>query len=166
MATKFLDENGLLYFWSKIKATFIAKDGTKVLSANDYTTTEKTKLGNIEAEANKYVLPVASAAVLGGVKVDSSTIVINNGVISANSGLTFSRVASLPGVGQAGTIYLLATAGPATNVYDEYIWCDTTGTGVMGWEKIGSTSIDLSGYMLKTDMVAITNADIDTAVAT
>lgn len=166
MAAKFLDENGLLYFWSKIKSAFVAKDGTKVLSTNDYTTTEKDKLRDIAANANNYSLPIASTSTLGGVKVDGSTVVILNGIISANSGMTFNRVASLPGTGLTGIIYLLEVAGSSNNVYDEYIWCDVSGTGTMGWEKIGSTAIDLTGYMLKTDMVAVTNAEIDTVVAT
>ena len=56
MAKKYLDNNGLLYFWQKITNTFVKKDGTKVLSTNDYTTTEKTKLSGIEEGANKTVV--------------------------------------------------------------------------------------------------------------
>lgn len=41
----FLDENGLLYLWQKIVGKFVAKETGKGLSTNDYTTTEKTKLG-------------------------------------------------------------------------------------------------------------------------
>lgn len=164
-ATKVLTSDGLLYLWSKIKAGFVAKDGAKVLSTNDYTTIEKDKLSNIAANANNYSLPTATGSVLGGVKVDGSTVTINNGVISANGGVTFSRVASLPGTGVVGIIYLVPNAGSGGNVYDEYIWCDTTGSGTMGYEKIGTTAIDLSGYMLKADLVAVTNAEIDVIVA-
>ena len=165
MATKVLTSDGLLYLWSKIKAGFVAKDGAKVLSTNDYTTPEKNKLAGIADNANNYTLPTASSTVLGGVKVDGSTISIVNGVISANGGVTFQRVAVLPGTGTAGIIYLVPNSGGGGNVYDEYIWCDTTGSGTMGFEKIGTTAIDLSGYMLKTDIVAVTNAEIDTIVA-
>lgn len=35
---KFLDNNGLLYFWGKLKGYFVKKDGDKVLSTNDFTT--------------------------------------------------------------------------------------------------------------------------------
>lgn len=42
----------------------------KGLSTNDYTTPEKNKLAAIEAEANKYVLPAATASALG---VDPTT---------------------------------------------------------------------------------------------
>ena len=32
MAKKYLDDNGLLYFWGKIKAAFVEKNGSKQLS--------------------------------------------------------------------------------------------------------------------------------------
>lgn len=54
----------------------------KGLSANDYTTAEKTKLAGIAAGANKYTLPIASAQMLGGVKVGTN-LSISSGVLSA-----------------------------------------------------------------------------------
>lgn len=41
----YLDKNGLLYLWQKITSKFVAKESGKGLSTNDYTTTEKDKLG-------------------------------------------------------------------------------------------------------------------------
>ena len=58
--SKFLDSNGLLYFWQKVKAALAGKvDKTegKVLSSNDYTDAEKSKLAGIAAGANKYAHP-------------------------------------------------------------------------------------------------------------
>ena len=59
----FLDNDGLLYLWTKLKAMFAGKvdkvDG-KVLSTNDYTTAEKDKLKGIAANANNYVHPTNS----------------------------------------------------------------------------------------------------------
>ncbi len=52
---KFLDDNGLLYFWQKIKNAFVAKESGKGLSSNDYTTAEKTKLAGIEGGAKANV---------------------------------------------------------------------------------------------------------------
>lgn len=54
----------------------------KGLSTNDYTTPEKNKLAAIEAEANKYVLPAATASALGGVKIGSNITLANGGTIS------------------------------------------------------------------------------------
>lgn len=47
---------------------------------------ERSKLAPVEQGANAYTLPVASTDVLGGVKVDGSTIVSVDGVISAHVG--------------------------------------------------------------------------------
>ena len=47
MANSYLDKNGLLYVWQKIKEKFVAKETGKGLSTNDYTTTDKDKLGSL-----------------------------------------------------------------------------------------------------------------------
>lgn len=72
--SKFLDNNGVLYLWGKIKAAFVAKESGKGLSSNDYTTTEKEKLAGIAAGANAYVLPAATSTVRGGAKVSTATV--------------------------------------------------------------------------------------------
>lgn len=66
----------------------------KGLSTNDYTTSEKNKLAAIEAEANKYVLPAATASALGGVKIGSNITLANGGTIS----ITKNNVTSALGV--------------------------------------------------------------------
>ena len=66
--SKFLDENGLLYLWSKVKALLGAKvdkaEGMG-LSANDFTDADKGKLDGL----SNYTLPAATAETLGGIKV-------------------------------------------------------------------------------------------------
>lgn len=63
----------------------------KQLSTEDYTTAEKTKLAGIEANANNYTLPTATASALGGIKVganlaiDSSTGVLSGDYSAASS---------------------------------------------------------------------------------
>lgn len=68
----------------------ISSDGTiSTKTYNNVTTSvaglmsasDKAKLDGIEARANRYILPTASSAVLGGVKIGSG-IFISNGVIS------------------------------------------------------------------------------------
>lgn len=66
----------------------------KGLSTNDYTTPEKNKLAAIEAEANKYVLPAATASALGGVKIGSNITLADGGTIS----ITKANVTSALGV--------------------------------------------------------------------
>lgn len=51
----------------------VDKDGTKVLSTNDFTNTDKEKLDTVEEFANNYVLPDATTEQVGGVKLVDST---------------------------------------------------------------------------------------------
>jgi len=66
----------------------VDKVAGKSLTSNDFTTDYKTKLDNIEIEANKYILPTASDITLGGVKVDGVTITVTDGVISGANTLS------------------------------------------------------------------------------
>ena len=53
------------------------------------------------------------------------------------------------------TIYLIANVGEENNSYDEYIVYDGTP------EKIGTTKVDLTNYVQDSDLIAITNGEID-----
>lgn len=78
----YLDKDGVVFLWGKIKGKFVAKESGKGLSTNDYTTTEKNKLAGIATNANNYNLPTASSTVLGGVKVGTN-LSISSGVLNA-----------------------------------------------------------------------------------
>ena len=71
------------------------------------------------------------------------------------SGFKYSVVDDLPQTGKSDTIYLKANGGSDRNIYDEFIWVNSK------WEQLGTKQIDLSGYMKKTDMVALTTSEID-----
>lgn len=73
------DLTGQLLILEKTKVNKVEGKG---LSTNDYTTPEKNKLAAIEAEANKYVLPAATASALGGVKIGSNITLADGGTIS------------------------------------------------------------------------------------
>ena len=66
-------------------ATKVDKVSGKQLSTEDYTTAEKTKLAGVDIGANKYVLPVASATVSGGIKVGANLQIVD-GVLNAVQG--------------------------------------------------------------------------------
>lgn len=66
----------------------------KELSSNDFTDAYKTKLDGIAAQANKYVLPAATASALGGVKIGSNITLANGGTIS----ITKTNITSALGV--------------------------------------------------------------------
>lgn len=78
--SKFLDENGLLYLWGKLKSMFaekVDKVEGMALSSNDFTSEEKAKLAGLE----NYTLTAASAQELGGVMVGTG-LEISGGVLS------------------------------------------------------------------------------------
>ena len=68
----------------------------KSLSTEDYTTTEKTKLGNIADGANNYSLLIADNSTLGGVKIGSGLSIDANGVVHVNE--NEQGIGSLPDV--------------------------------------------------------------------
>lgn len=61
MEFNYLDKNGVLYLWQKIKNVFVAKEAGKGLSTNDFTTELKNKLDGIAAGAQVNVKPDWSA---------------------------------------------------------------------------------------------------------
>lgn len=67
----------------------------KELSSNDFTDAYKTKLNGIAAQANKYVLPTATAEIIGGVKVGAN-ISYSNGTISLSKANVTSALGYTP----------------------------------------------------------------------
>lgn len=62
--------------------------------------------------------------------------------------LEYLVVSTLPATGSKGVIYLVPHQHDTRDIYDEYIWVNNA------FEKIGSTDVDLSQYLLKTDISA------------
>lgn len=83
------------------------------------------------------------------------TTAVANG-IAGIQGISYSVVTSLPASGEAGVIYLVANSGSGNNSYDEYIWVNN------GFEKIGTTDVDLSGYLQINSKIS--NEDIDAII--
>lgn len=58
---------------------------------------DKAKLNGIENNANYYVLPTASTEIIGGIKIDGRTIVMDNsGTIRSNAGVPDARRLVIP----------------------------------------------------------------------
>ena len=81
-----------------------------------------------------------------------------NESLSGITGIDIQVVESLPTTGKKGVIYLIAHAHGTKDNYDEYVWV----TSKSAYEKIGNTDIDLSGYVKKTDLVELTDKDLET----
>lgn len=62
--------------------------------------------------------------------------------------LEYIVVSSLPSTGKKGVVYLVPHQHGTRDIYDEYIWVNNA------FEKIGSTDVDLSGYLKDTDISA------------
>lgn len=96
--------SNLDFFLTQIKKLFVSKESGKGLSTNDYSTDEKNKLAGIQAGANNYTLPKASATVLGGVKVGAGLAITTDGTLSASgTDLTpYAKTADLAAVAKSG----------------------------------------------------------------
>lgn len=160
-----------------------AVDANYVHTDNNYTTDEKNKLSGIAegAQVNKIesikvngvaqtitskavniAVPTNNNQLTNGAGYQTSSEVqaaINN-AISGITGIDFQVVESLPGTGIKGVIYLVSNSGTGLNTYDEYIWVTNR------FEKIGTTEIDLSNYYNTTNLLALTNQEIDTIIST
>jgi phage-related tail fiber protein len=87
---KYLDMTGLSYLWEQIKSklsTKVDKEEGKQLSTNDYTTTEKNKLAEIEDGANKYIHPTSGVTASSYTKV---TVDVNGHVTAGGNPTTLS----------------------------------------------------------------------------
>ena len=140
----------------------------KDLSTNDYTTPEKNKLAAIEAEANKYVLPAATASALGGVKIGSNITLANGGTIS----ITKANVTSALGVDPTTKYVTLDTAQTITGqkTFSKDVIFNNTLTGIYnaggnlifgaGTEKTVCLLADYFGPVeVKTNSINLGNKD-------
>ena len=148
--------------------TKVDKVTGKGLSTVDVTTTMKNQWNTAQAnviESIKLngvkVTPSSgkevSLTVITGAQVDSKiTTAIGNIVL-----FTPKVVSVLPATGVANILYIVPkTGGGGTDVHSEYLWVNGK------FEYIGATKVDLSGYVKNTDLIAITNSEIDGVLAT
>lgn len=132
-----------------LEKTKVDKVGGKGLSTNDYTTPEKNKLAAIEAEANKYVLPAATASALGGVKIGSNITLANGGTIS----ITKANVTSALGVDPT-TTYVKKAGDTMTGALTNS--STISGSKLISTVATGTAPIQVSSTTLCTNL----NADM------
>lgn len=194
MQAKYLDNNGLLYVWKKLKDTFvkkleldevknsIPKNVTELLDAENYALksaiptkvesltdagdyAKKSEIPHsvegmegIDAYAKVTAIPKKVAELedaMDFVKKAELTEEVK-GLIGNVKSIEFSVVEELPTSGDKATIYLISNDKGNNDSYDEYIFVNGK------FEKIGTTSVDLSGYVKVSDITSITNGEIDT----
>lgn len=136
MANKYtrLDDNGLLFLLQQLKT----KIDASAVTIDSTITADST---NANAAGTKAVYDFVTKA------------------IADVSGFHAEIVSELPAVGQTNILYLLAKSSAASgDGYDEYLYINGA------WERVGSTNIDLSGYVQASEMHAITNTEITAIV--
>ena len=92
-----------------------------------------------------------------GYQTQSQVQSLINSAIGNITSIRYEKVTSLPATGSNGVIYLVACSHGTQDIYDEYIWLSETKT----YEKIGNTDIDLSAYVKKSELTAITVNDLN-----
>lgn len=138
-------------------STFTVTNGQDGQGSGDMT---KAVYDSAEAVANAGGITAYLAAQLANYYTKSQAYSKSevDSLISAITTMNIEVVASLPTQDiSTTTIYLVPSADPQTqNVKDEYI--NTDGTSA-GWELIGSTAIDLSGYVQKSQTAGLLKND-------
>lgn len=158
----------------KSKLDGIAEGATNVLIDTVLSSTSENPVQNkaIYKELEKKAM-IASPVFTGTPKAPTPTEGTNDEQIATTAfvsaaittalagvtGISFEKVDSLPAVGQTGVIYLVAKVGSINDIYDEYYWFNGA------FEYMGTTAVDLSGYVKSSEMVAITSEEIDAMFA-
>lgn len=160
MASSFLDKNGLLYFYTKLKGVFVQKDGSKVLSTNDYTNEEKQKLAGIAEGADVSVNADWNAT-------EGKAMILNKPVIPAGVQAS-STSPKMDGVASVGSETAFARGDHVhpsddtkANVDDVYSKTDIDGKGFLVADDIANKAdkaTSLSGYGIAD---AYTKTEID-----
>ena len=101
---------------------------------------------------------VESIITAKGYQTQSQVQSLINSAVGNITSIKYQKVTSLPATGSNGVIYLVAHSHGTQDIYDEYIWLAESKT----FEKIGNTDIDLSAYIKKSEVTAITTNDLNT----
>ena len=114
-------------------------------------------LQQIKAKIDASEVAVDSTVTADSTNAASSKAVYDfvTAAIAGITGFHAEIVSALPSTGETNILYLVAKSTAASgNGYDEYLYINGA------WELIGSTDIDLSGYVQASEMHAITNTEI------
>lgn len=134
---------------------YVQKDGSKVLSTNDYTTVEKTKLAGLtnydDTEIKNNITAIRTTVDKKVDKVDGYSLVLDS-EIEKLSAITnpikvkgrVDTIDVLPNDAAVGDLYFVGTED--SEDYKEYVLTESR-----EWEQIGVSKVDLSAYVLKED---------------
>ena len=141
-------------------------DGTSPFATEDYVDASAGAIDTIKVNGttqtitNKTVditVPTNNNQLTNGAGYQTASDVSSaiNTAIGGITSIDYQVVQALPTSGVKGTIYLVSNSGTGTNIYDEYIWVNNA------WEFIGTTAVDLTNYLQDSDVIPLTNSEID-----
>lgn len=135
-------------------------NGTKLTpSSKAVDVTVPTKTSQLTNDSGyQSATSVESIITAKGYQTQSQVQSLINSAVGNITSIRYEKVTSLPATGSNGVIYLVAHSHGTQDIYDEYIWLSETKT----FEKIGNTDIDLSAYVKKSELIAITTSDLNT----
>ena len=135
-------------------------NGTKLTpSSKAVDVTVPTKVSQLTNDSGyQSATSVESIITAKGYQTQSQVQSLINSAVGNITSIRYEKVTSLPATGSNGVIYLVAHSHGTQDIYDEYIWLSETKT----YEKIGNTDIDLSAYVKKSELTAITTNDLNT----
>lgn len=135
-------------------------NGTKVEpSSKAVDISVPTKVSQLTNDSGFQTSTQVNSIVTGkGYQTQSQVQSLINSAIGNITSIRYEKVTSLPATGSNGVVYLVAHSHGTQDIYDEYIWLSETKT----YEKIGNTDIDLSAYVKKSELTAITANDLNT----
>lgn len=157
----YLDDDDLLFVITMLKSKFAPfehnHNGATEGAAGFMSAADKKKLDGIAENATKTEI----SDVINDLSTDltaASSKAVRDYVTAALAdvtGLSAEIVTELPETGDANVIYLVPKTGSQGDTYDEYMWINNA------FELIGSTAVDLSGYLKSSDLRPMTNAEIE-----
>lgn len=128
-------------------------------SAKSVDVTVPTKVSQLTNDSGFQNAEQVNSTIAGkGYQTQSQVQSLINSAVGNITSIKYEKVTSLPATGSNGVIYLVAHSHGTQDIYDEYIWLSETKT----YEKIGNTDIDLSAYVKKSELTAITTNDLNT----
>lgn len=135
-------------------------NGTKLTpSSKAVDVTVPTKTSQLTNDSGyQSATSVESIITAKGYQTQSQVQSLINSAVGNITSIRYEKVTSLPATGSNGVIYLVAHSHGTQDIYDEYIWLSESKT----YEKIGNTDIDLSAYVKKSELTAITTNDLNT----
>ena len=171
--TKYLDENGLLYFWQQLKTLFsgkVDKVSGKGLSTNDYTTQEQTKLSGIATGAQVNVLegitvngtPVTPTNKIAAITTPTKTSDLTNdsGFITAadvpEGAVASTTTPKMDGTAEVGTETAFAR-GDHRHPTDTSRQAKITASGMLKGDGNGGVSAAVAGTDYQAPLTAGTD---------